>query len=109
MRETKMGIRQYNYHTWSKYMVREPKDMPKGSHYAAVLFGTRTEWTPAYDRHDSDSSCSVPEITYFAFYSLEELETWVAEAAQDKKQFFFYHVPKLGEATIKVSVHTELK
>lgn len=109
MGETKMSIRQYNYHTWSKYMVKEPKDIPKGGHYAAVLFGQRSEYTPPYDRHDTGSSHSVPEVTYFCFYALEELEQWVAEAAQDKKQFFFYHVPKLGEATIKVSVHTELK
>ena len=57
----------YNYHDWSKFMVRTPKERPLGPHFAAVLFGTRTEWTPAYDLNDSESSCSVPEITYFAF------------------------------------------
>ena len=94
----------YNYHDWSKFMVRTPKEKPTGPHFAAVLFDTRTEWTPAYDRHDTDSSSTVPDIHYFAFPDQETLREWVLRAAKDKKQFFFFEVKKLGEAELKVSV-----
>lgn len=94
----------YNYHDWSKFMVRTPKERPTGPHFAAVLFGTRIEWMPAYDEHDSDSTYSVPEITYFAFPDKETLSEWVLRAAKDKKEFFFFEVKKVGEVELKVSV-----
>lgn len=99
-----MPIREYNYHTWAAYMVREPKDKPLAPHFAAVLFDTRNEWTPAYDKHNSDSSRTVTELVYFAFPDRELLAMWVGEATAAKKNFYFFHVAKLGEAAVSVQV-----
>lgn len=98
----------YNYHDWSQFMVRTPKERPTGPHFAAVLFGTRTEWTPAYDRNDTASSCSVSEITYFAFPDKATLSEWVLRASKEKKEFFFFEVKKVGEAELKVNVDVEV-
>lgn len=94
----------YNYHDWSSFMVRESKEQPKGPHFGAVMFGTRNEYTPAYDFHDSGSSHSVPEITYFAFPDKETLREWALRALKDKKKFFFFEVKKIGDAQLNVSV-----
>lgn len=100
----KMGIRDYNYHTWTKNMVREEKDKPKGPHFAAVMFDTRSEWTPGYDAGEAVSSSTCSVIHYFAFTIKNDLETWIAEATQAKKQFFFFRVAKVGEAEIRIHV-----
>ncbi len=89
-------------------MVKEAKQKPGGPHYAAVLFGTRSEYSPPYDKGDSGYSSQVPEITYFAFLDKNDLTTWVGEASKANKEFFFFHVNKLGEMNIKVSVSTDL-
>ena len=94
----------YNYHDWSQYMVQKPEQKPKGPHFAAVLFGTRNEYSPPYDSKDSGSSYSVPEIIYFAFPDQETLSEWVLRASKDNKKFFFFEVKQLGEAKLKVSV-----
>jgi len=94
----------YNYHDWSQFMVRQPKDKPKGPHFAAVLFDSRTEYTPPYDRDDTGSSCEVPVINYFAFPDQATLKEWVLRAAKDKKQFFFFEVKKVGQAELKIDV-----
>jgi hypothetical protein len=97
----------YNYHDWSKFMVRKPEEKPKGPHFAAVMFDTRTEYTPAYDEKDYGSSSSVPEIQYFAFPDKETLGAWLLRAKKDNKSFFFFEVKKLGEMTLKVAVDVE--
>jgi len=94
----------YNFHDWSKFMVQKPEQKPTDPHFAAVLFGKRTEHQPAYDSNDTPSSYQVDEVTYFAFPDKETLGEWVLRAAKDKKQFFFFEVKKLGEAQLKVNV-----
>lgn len=101
-------IRDYNYHNWSKFMVQKPEEQPKGEHYAAVLFDTRSEYSPPWDKHDTGSSYSVPQTIYFAFLKKEDLEMWVGEASKSNKKFFFFHVTKLGEANLQVKVNTDL-
>ena len=98
----------YNYHDWSRFMVREPKQRPTGPHFAAVLFETRTEYTPSYDQDDPGSSCSVPDIHYFAFPDRETLQKWVLRAAKDKKQFFCFEVKRLASVELKVNVELEV-
>jgi hypothetical protein len=97
----------YNYHDWTKFMVREAKEKPKVPHYAAVLFDSRTEYTPAYDERDRASSHSVSEIHYFAFTEKKDLEAWLLRAKKENKQFFFFEVKKLGEVAVKVSVDVD--
>lgn len=94
---------EYNYHDWAKFMVSKESDKPKGPHFGVVLFGTRNE-------HDSygGASCSVPDITYFAFPAKEVLEAWLIRAIKDKKKFFFFEVKKLGEAEVAVKIDTGL-
>ncbi len=101
---SKRVVLEYNYHHWTKHMVRQPEDKPVDPHYAAVLFDTRTEYSPAYDSSDYSSASTVHETHYFRFYAREELEMWVAEATRSNKKFFFFHVAKLGEATVKVDI-----
>jgi hypothetical protein len=88
-------------------MVKEEKHKPTGPHYAAILFGTRSEYDPPYDEKDRGSSYTVPEITYFAFKEEQDLKQWIAEATQERYKFFFYRVEKLGE--IKVDINLTLK
>lgn len=97
-------IRKYNYHNWSKFMVDSFEKRPTGPHYAAILFETKQEWTPPYDKDDVGSSHSVNCLTYFCFTEEENLKTWVEEATVDNKQFIFYQVSQLGKAQINVSV-----
>ena len=85
-------------------MVKNPRQKPNGPHFAAILFQTRSEWSPGYDRDDSGSSSTVDEIVYFAFPDKETLKEWVIRAANDKKQYFFFEVKKMGEAQLKVDV-----
>lgn len=99
----------YNYHDWSKFMVREAKDKPKGAHFAAVLLDTRREYTPAYDANDYGTSHSVADVQYFAFPDKETLSAWLLRAKKDNKQFFFFEVKKLGEVSVKVSVDVEVE
>lgn len=93
----------YNYHDWTKFMVSKENETPKGPHFAAVLFGTRSE----ADSYSGNSYYSVPEITYFAFPTKEVLEAWLISAIKDKKKFFFFEVKKLGEAEVAVKVTTD--
>lgn len=98
----------YNYHDWVQFMVRVPKDRPKSPHFAAVLFGTRTDWTPGYDSGESGTSSTVPEIHYFAFPDKSTLNEWVLRAAKDKKEFFFFEVRRVGEVELRVNIDMDL-
>jgi hypothetical protein len=94
----------YNYHDWSEFMVEKPEKAPKGPHFGAVLFGTRSE----ADSYSGNSYYDVPTTTYFAFPTREVLEAWIIRALKSKKKFFFFEVKKLGEAEISVKVDTGL-
>lgn len=98
----------YNFFDWSKFMVREPKDRPAGSHYAAVLFETRTEYIPPYDQRDCGTSITSPEIHYFAFPDKKTLESWLLRATKANKNFFFFEVKKIGDVKLSVSIGTDL-
>jgi len=98
----------YSYHDWSKFMVRHPKDKPNGPHFGAVLFDTRTEWTPAYDKNHPDTCVTLSEIHYFAFPDKETLVEWIKRASKEKKQFFFFEVKKVGDLEVKVSVNLDV-
>ena len=90
----------YNYHDWSKFMVREPKDRPQGPHFAGVLFDSHRE----HSGYDNEPSYDVPHVTYFAFPDQETLSEWALRAAKDKKQFFCFEVKKMGDVKLNVSV-----
>jgi len=93
----------YNYHDWSKFMVSKPSEKPTGPHFAAVLFEKETRYE--HDHYSGNgSSVSYDKITYFAFPDKETLGEWIIRATKDKKDFFFFEVKKLGEATVKVEV-----
>ena len=81
-------------------MVKEPKDAPVGAHFGAVLFGTRNQ----VDSYSGNSYYTVPDISYFAFPTQKDLAQWVLEATHDKKNYFFFEVKKLGQATPKVDI-----
>ena len=93
----------YNYHDWTSFMVRKVSEKPKGPHFAAVLFEKESRYE--HDHYTGAGSSSQHDtITYFAFPDKETLGEWVLRATKDKKQFFFFEVKKLGEATVKVDV-----
>lgn len=94
----------YNYHDWSKFMVREPKEKPQGPHFAAILFDDMSYTSPGYDRGDPDEHHNFKHVTYFAFPDQATLKEWVLRAAKVKKQFFFFEVKKLGNAELKIDV-----
>lgn len=97
-----MGLRRYNYHTWSKFMVKTPDDAPKGAHYAGVMFDTVSIDT-GYPEHPGTQNI----VHYFAFKNQADLESWVDEATRADKKFFFFHVPNLGQAKVRVDVHLD--
>lgn len=98
----------YDSHDWADFMVREAKDKPKGPHFAAVLFETRSEWTPGYSASDGGSSSTVPSIVYFAFPDKETLGEWLLRASKESKRFFFFEVTKLGQAQLKVDLDLKM-
>lgn len=95
---------EYNYHEWSKFMVKKPEETPTGRHYAVVLFERRTEYTPAYDANDHASSYEVPDIEYFAFHDKATLQAFLLRVTRANKKFFFFEVKKLGEVSLQVNV-----
>lgn len=94
----------YNYHDWSKFMVREPKEKPSGSHFAGVLFDKHYESSGR-----DDSTYSVPNVIYFAFPDQETLKQWAFRAAKDKKEFFCFEVKKLANVQLVLDIDLELK
>lgn len=97
-------MKDYNYHDWVKFMVRDEQTKPKGQHFAAVLLGTRTEHSPGYDRDDVMTSSTVPETTYFAFPDKNTLSAWVLRAHKKDMSFFFFEVKSIGNAVVKVDL-----
>jgi hypothetical protein len=99
----------YNYHDWSKFMVREPKDKPTKPHFAGVLFDKHYE-SSGYDTRDSNyGSYAVPNVIYFAFPDQETLKQWALRASKDKKEFFCFEVKKLATVELVVNVDLEFK
>jgi hypothetical protein len=97
-------IRTYNYHNWSQYIVLKQEQVPKSRHFAAILFD---KYTPCSGYENEGYQADPrPMTVYFAFPTKELLSQWVLEATQDKKQFFFFEVPKMGE--VKISVNLEI-
>ncbi len=90
----------YNYHDWSSFMVREPKDKPKGPHFAGVLFDSHRE----HSGYAEESSYQVPNVVYFAFPDQDTLKEWALRAAKDKKQFFCFEVKRLGNVALVLDV-----
>ena len=98
----------YDHYDWAKFIVKSTKDRPIKPHFAAVLFGTRNEFTPAYDKYDTDRSVTVPDITYFAFPDQATLSEWIVRASKDKKEFFFFEVKRIGSVELKVHVDLDV-
>lgn len=90
----------FSENNWSPFAVKKPDQAPKGPHWAAVLFGKRTE----VDSYSGTSSHQVDETTYYAFTKEEQFATWVAEASISGRKFFCFKVNKLGEIDLKVKV-----
>ncbi len=100
METKKKYMDDYNYHDWTKFMVRSVKEKPTGPHFAGVLFDSHREWSG----YESDPGYEVPNVVYFAFPDKETLGEWVLRAAKDKKQFFFFEVKQLGDAKLQVKI-----
>lgn len=100
-------IPEYRSGEWSKYQVREPKDKPKGPHFAVVVFEKHYE-DSGYSEREGGGSYQVPHVEYFAFTEKGDMERWLASAVQSSKDFFFFRVPKMGEVALQVSVGTEV-
>jgi hypothetical protein len=98
----------YNYHDWSKFMVREPKEKPKGPHFAGILFDKHYE-SSGRDDDGSYGRYAVPSIIYFAFPDQETLKQWALRAAKDKKEFFCFEVKKLANVQLVLDIDLELK
>ena len=94
----------FNIRSWRAFAVLQPEQAPAGPHSAAVLFDTRTDWQPGYDKGDPDTTMTVAEVVYFAFADKGDLARWIGEATAARRKFFFFHVAKMGEARVSVDV-----
>lgn len=101
-------IMKFDSYNWRTFEVDKPEKKPKGEHYGVVLLDTRSEYTPPYGKHDSGGSCNVPDVMYYAFVNKEDLEMFLGEASKANKNFFFFHVAKLGEVNLQVKINTDL-
>ena len=103
-----LGIREYKDSNWTQCEVREPKDTPMSSHYAAGLFDTYLA-DSGYSVAEGGGSYKVCYLRYYAFPNNEELEKWMAEASQAKKDFFVFGA-KMGspKAVVTMSSGVEL-
>mgnify|MGYP001597965699 CR=1 FL=1 len=97
-----------NYYNWTKHRVEKREQIPTGPHFQALVFGTQSVYTPAYDERDRASSHDVPKIDLYVFTKREELDVFVSEAAKSTTSFVFFAVPGLGKATVKVEVDAAL-
>lgn len=86
--------------------VSRIEEMPTGSHFAAIIFDTKTTWTPPYDRHDSPDGTTDQECVteHYVFTDEDDLKLFLKMAHDEKKKVVFYHVPKLGSMQVEVNV-----
>ena len=98
-----------NTYHWHSHQARERNDIPNTPHYQALVFGSRNEWSPPYDRHDDQAgtTSSTPQVDVYVFKTREELNLFVTEASKTSTSFVFFAVPALGKAQVKVTVGVE--
>lgn len=97
----------FNGHNWSKNQLQKPEDVPSGRHWQVTVFGVRSEYTPAYDRFDSGSTTTVPDIKQWAFARREDLERFLQEIVRTDSRFIFFEVPTLGKVQVKIETTFE--
>ena len=87
--------------------LEKREDLPKGSHYVGIVFGTRSEYSPPYDAKDTGSSYSVPEIKHYILKDKAELQAWVQEVAMSDSSYTFYFVKSLGKTETKIIIDVD--
>lgn len=103
---TTLGIRGYSDYNWRDYEVRDPKQVPRTSHYAACIFDTYYT-DGGYSAAEGGGPSPVPFLRYYAFPNKDALEQWIGEATQSKKDFFIFGA-RMGEAQVRVEVGVSL-
>ena len=102
-----MSIREFNSYNWRQFELQKRENVPNGPHFVALVLGTRTECSPAYDKNDTDSYYSVPEVKHYVFTKREDLTLFVDEISRTDTKFVFYSVKELGKARVEVKVSIE--
>lgn len=93
-----------DYYKWNQHRVTKKGDLPITSHMQVLVFTTRSEYSPAYDKHDSDTYTEVPDIQLYAFTEAQLLGDFIIDATKAEVQYAFFEVKKLGTAKINVTV-----
>lgn len=93
---------------WSEFRIEKRDKYPKGKHFIALVFGTRTEYSGYSDRSGGSDSYSVPNVDVYAFTKRNELDLFVGEIARTSTPFVFFEVTGIGKATVKVDIETEI-
>lgn len=99
-----MILPKFNQYDWHTYRLDKRDQFPTIPHFQALVFGTRSESIAPYDKGDSWSSTSVPEVIVYVFHERKDLDLFVAQAAKSDLSFVFYAVPEAGKFSIKVEV-----
>ena len=93
-----------SFSVFCDHLVKTKLDFPTEAHFAIVLFKQETEYTPAYNLHDSSSSTTVDRTQYFAF-DLDQEERWqkACEIFTDERANFVA-MKVVGIATITTTI-----
>ena len=103
------------YHTWSKYIVKDPLRIPSAPHWAVMVFNDRRFTQRGYDRDDPDEVTTVTEMTYYAFTDKTPWESMVRDiytelhkpkvwSSGDNERVVFFHSGGQGSVNIDINV-----
>lgn len=92
--------------------VRSKDDVPKGHHYAVIIYKSNSVFIPGDERSRTHPGHGYPERyeTYESFehYVSQDKEEWEAFVkacySSNEKNFIFFEVPKLSSFEVNISI-----
>ncbi len=83
------------------------KRKPTGPHYAVVVLREEYENTSGYLESEGGSATLQTKTDYYFFATKEELVYFLDYTKGEKMNYFFFYVPKLGEAKLNISLEID--
>lgn len=97
-----------------RHHVKQPKDAPKGPHFAIILFKTESVWIPGDERSRTNPGHGYPEHTdtfntsdYYAFLERATWEKAIHDLyleKQDRTDVLAFEVAGVASPTVQVTV-----
>lgn len=95
--------------------VCHPEEMPKGPHWAALLFKTFGYTEAGWGRDDPSTAGSFDHTEYYVFHDEDDLKHFIqlyneekAKSGSGLRGMTFFKVAGIGKAEIQVSVKVDV-